>query len=341
MIKIGYLGFYLLIYLLSTCVMTKEERLLRATKLTAGDRVAIIAPGFQPRPEQIRLASQRVQALGLQPQVNPVINQQWGYFAGSIQARAEAINQAFADPEIKALFVIRGGYGSALLLDHLDYQLIKQNPKILLGYSDITALLVGLYQRLGLVTFHGPVAGQQWPEFSVNYLREVLFAGDKARFINPQPLDLKKDIIASQNPVRTINSGTVEGRLLGGNLSVLVSLVGTPYWPEDWRNSILFIEEVGEAVYRIDRMLAQLKMVGVLDQLAGFVLGTCRDCRPQAFGGFRLEQVIDRYIKPLGIPAYSGALIGHQDKNFTLPVGGLVRLDADKGSITMLEPGVT
>jgi muramoyltetrapeptide carboxypeptidase len=215
---------------------------------------------------------------------------------------------------------------------------VARHPKALIGYSDITALLLALHAKTGLVTFHGPNAASEWNPTNVSWLQRILWQGEQASFENP--LD-KGDLLAPvRHRVRTLVPGKARGKLLGGNLTVLTALLGSPYLP-DFSGSILFLEDIDEAPYRIDRMLVQLKLAGVLDRLSGFVWGNCTRCGPgEGFGSLTIPDVLADHIVPLGIPAYSGAMFGHIAQQFTLPVGVEVELDADAGRLRMLESAV-
>ena len=330
-----------LILLLIFNVCWASQAMLKAPRLKKGDAISLIAPGSHILKEQLRFSQERIEKLGLKVQPAKHILGRSGYFAGEEKERVSMINEAFRDSKIKALFSVRGGYGAALLLDQIDYEAIKKNPKIVMGYSDITALLLAIHQKTGLITFHGPMTKYPWPSFTVKNVKDVLFEGKKVTFSNPIEEDIgEKDLIQTENRVTTINSGIAEGRILGGNLAVLTSIIETEYFPKNWKGKILFLEDVGEHSYAIDRMLAMLKQAGVLSQISGFIFGTCFQCTATKEGGFssfQVSEVLERYIKPLGIPAFFGAMIGHQDELFVIPEGALVKMDADKGTITLLE----
>ncbi|MGK0481200.1 MAG: muramoyltetrapeptide carboxypeptidase [Planctomycetota bacterium] len=240
------------------------------------------------------------------------------------------------DPEIKGIWA-RGGWGSARVLPHLDYDAIAQNPKVIVGYSDSTALLSGIHKRTGLVVFHGPFPRTT---FTAEHQSSLLMDG-KAPLLH-NPTDIGSDnTVQTEDRTRTLHPGVARGRLLGGNLTVLTSIVGTPYLP-DFEDAILFVEDVDEAVYRIDRMMTQLALSGVLGKLRGFIFGRCTDCPPgRGHGSLTLEEVLLDHIKPLGIPAFRGSMIGHIDKQFTLPIGAEVEINADAATIQILQPAVT
>ena len=305
--------------------------IIKANALSPGDTVWLITPSTQISPDELNLAIERIEALGLKAALPESILDQYGYFAGTAEIRAKEINDGFSDPAIKAIIAVHGGWGVSTILDKLDYELIKNNPKIIMGMSDITALLLVIHDKTGLVTFHGPNAGSNtWPKFTVDYFKTLLFDGMTAILRNPK---------SNRDQITTINGGIATGKIIGGNLTVISTLMGSEYFPKDWTGKILFLEDVGEDIYRIDRMFAQLDNAGILSQLEGFIFGICRDCISLP-DGFELNQVIKRYIKPLGIPAISGVMIGHIAEKFVVPVGLPIQLDADKGEITLLEPAV-
>lgn len=313
--------------------------LVKPRRLRPGDTVGLISPaGITFEPVRLEIMEETLAALGLNTKHGPHLMDRWGYLAGADADRAADVNQMFADPDVDAVFAFHGGWGTARILPLLDYDAIRQNPKIVLGYSDITALLVALYARAGLVTFHGPLGNSTWNTFSADYLRRILFDAEPVTLQNPT--DRGDNLAQVANRVRTITPGTVRGRLVGGNLTVLTALIGSAYLP-DWTGHILFLEDINEDVYRIDRMLTQLKLAGVLDRIAGFVFGKCTDCDPgSGYSSFTLEEVFIDHIRPLGIPAWHGAMIGHIEDKFTVPLGVEVEIDAEAGTIRMLEAAV-
>ncbi|MGA1372608.1 MAG: S66 peptidase family protein [Pseudomonadales bacterium] len=309
--------------------------------LRRGDTVALIAPAtaaFQQ--DDLDIARESLEALGLRVRIGAHARDRHGSLGGLDADRAADLNASFADPEIRGIFPVRGGWGSARLLPLLDYDQIRANPKVLLGYSDITALLNGIHARTGLVTFHGPNAGGRWDEYSLDIARRVLFDGEALRLTNPRGSRDENVLTETEFRRITITPGRASGRLLGGNLSVLTTLLGSPWMP-DFTDAILFLEDVGENWYRIDRMLTALRLAGVLDTLAGFVFGSCAECEPGAgFASLTPEEIFADHIGSMGIPAWRGAMIGHGQPQWTLPVGTSVTIDADAGTLLMNTPGV-
>lgn len=297
--------------------------------------IGLVSPGSRLHdPERYDEIIAQIKSLGFQVKVAPNARNQYGYFSGSDQERAEDLNAMFADDSVDAIMAFRGGWGSNRILDKIDYELIRNNPKIIVGFSDITALLLTIYARTGLITFHGPVGKSEWTDFTTRHFREVL--GSSSGFTLET---LENDLCEDCNEFTVITPGQSKGKLLGGNLTVLTSMLGSDYLPQ-WKDAILLLEDVGENVYRIDRMLTQLKIAGVLDQISGFILGQCTDCDRANSYSLTLNQVLNDHIKPLGIPAYSGALFGHIDHMITFPIGLSATMDAQQGSITLLEGAV-
>lgn len=296
--------------------------LLYPPTIQRGDTVGIITPSSPlVDDEGYAIAERNFSQLGLTIKWGLHVGKKYGYLAGTDDERLADLHDMFSDPEIKAIVCLRGGSGAARLLDRLDYALIARNPKIFMGYSDITAYHQAIHTQTGLVTFHGAVANSVWTPMVTNQFEQLFFHG-RPPVYTTDPYE-----------IRTITPGIAEGRLLGGNLTVLTGIAGSKYFPQ-FKDSILFLEDIGEQPYRIDRMLSQLALSGALSAISGFVFGKCTDCGTKNVRNtLTLEQILDHYIKPLGIPAYQGARIGHIDEQFILPIGVKARLDAARGSL--------
>jgi muramoyltetrapeptide carboxypeptidase len=303
--------------------------------------VGVVAPAsatFQT--VDIAIARESLEALGLRVRIGKHVLARHGYLAGLDRDRAADINRFFADREVRAVVPIRGGWGSSRVLPYLDYDLIRRNPKVVVGFSDITALHMGLQAKTGLVTFHGPNGLGRWDEWSLEYFKRVLFQGEAVTMQNPTKLSDRNALAQTEHRVQTIAPGTARGLLRGGNLTVLTAILGSPYVPS-FDGASLFLEDVGEDLYRVVRMFTQLKLAGVLEGIRGFVFGTCADCEPgEGFASLTLEEILGDHIRPLGVPAWFGAMIGHQTPQWTVPVGIEAEIDAAQGTIRMLAPAV-
>ena len=239
----------------------------------------------------------------------------------------------------RGVVALRGGWGASRALPYLDYDVIASHPKVMLGYSDITTLLNALLAKSNLVGFHGPNGLSPWSEFSTREMRRVVFDGEAPVMINPRE---RKDTLAvRKNRTYPIVPGRARGRLIGGNLTLFTCLLGTPYFP-DPTGAILFLEETGEWIYRCDRMLTQLALAGVFEKAAGVVFGAFTDCdvSPSGYGRFSLNDIFEQHMIPARIPAFSGAMFGHIPDKRTIPLGVMAEIDADAGTIDLLEPAV-
>jgi muramoyltetrapeptide carboxypeptidase len=318
-----------------------RSALRKPPRLRAGDTVGLVEPaGFTDDQFDLALIKESIAAMGLVPKAAPHLAARWGYLAGKDRERAADLNAMFADKDVRAIFAVRGGWGSARVLPYLDWKIIRANPKLLIGFSDITALHLAIAARAGFTTIHGPNAASAWGALSWDSFRALAFEGQTPTYSSPPGAE---DRLAQRvGRVRTLRGGKAQGPLLGGNLTVLTALMGTPYLP-DFTGAILFIEDVDEAEYRIDRMLTQLALAGVLGKVAGVVFGQCTDCRARgaSYGGFTLSQVLEQHLAPLGVPAFQGALIGHVPNQFSIPVGVRGEIDADAGTIRILESAVS
>jgi muramoyltetrapeptide carboxypeptidase len=311
--------------------LTKPK--LKAKRLKAGDTIAITSPAGAVWDEaQVEKFSNILKGFGFNVVLGNTLKLKTGYFAGTDEERAKELNDLFANKNIKGIFCMKGGWGCARILNLLDYKMIALNPKVLIGFSDITTLLNAIYAKTGLVTFHGPVGNSGWNEWTSSIFKSVVMNGEQTAFpTGPNVEDM----------TITINKGTVKGTLVGGNLTVISSLIGSGYLP-DWKGKILFLEETKEEPYRIDRMLTQLKLAGVLKQLKGVAIGKFVKCEaeePQK--AFNYMQVLEQHFRLLTVPVFYGLMTGHIENKLTLPVGAEVSLDADLGTIKLNEAAVS
>lgn len=313
------------------------RRRLLPMPINKGDTVGLVSPSSATDDSfNLQLAREAMEALGFKVKAGAHIAERRGHLAGTDAERAGDLNAMFADKAVKAIVCTRGGSGAARLLPLLDYNAIRRNPKVLLGYSDITALHNAIQAKTGLITFHGPIGSGSWNRFNVDQFQRVFL--DRALVEYRNVVETGDELVPRQNRTVTITGGKTRGELVGGNLTVLTALAGSPYLP-DFSGKILFLEDVSEAPYRVDRMFSTLKLMGALDKVAGVIFGECTDCKPgDGYGSLTLEQIFDDHVRPLNVPAYRGAMIGHIREQFIVPVGGRVELDADAGTFRMLEP---
>lgn len=311
--------------------------LIKPAALRKGATIGIIAPcSGLPDPEQLPLAVRRLEGMGYRIKVGGTCYAKEAYLAGPDALRADDVNTMFRDDTVDAILCARGGYGATRILSMLDYDAIRANPKVFSGYSDVTAFHAAIMAKTGLCTFHGLMAASDFGQETVDAFSAQAFfraVGD------PMTLGLL------QNPpgyplLRAVVPGRAEGPLIGGNLSLMAALLGTPYLP-DVDGCILFLEDVDEAPYALDRYLTHLKSAGVLDRVAGIVLGDFKRCGPEGEEGARgLWEMFGRTLADLPIPVLSGLRVGHCTPKLTLPLGARCLLDADEGTLTMLEGAV-
>ena len=306
-------------------------------RLKPNDLVAICSPaGASESEANLQQAVLNVESLGLKAKLSPNAGQRWGYLAGTDEQRAADLNAAIADDEVKAIICLRGGYGTMRILPMLDYKGFAKNPKILLGYSDITGLLNAFARKSKVITFHGPIAEAKFLGFEGENVRRAILA-DQELGVFPNPTVLAGDPVYP--PLRTIQPGKAKGRLIGGNLSLLEPCAGSPYGP-DFKDSILFLEDVGEHPYRVDRMLTALWLRGELQKLKGIVMGDFRLPRDEPTdpgpNSFSMDQVFDHLRLWLKCPIFCGLHAGHIRDKLTLPIGGMVEIDADRQTLQFL-----
>jgi muramoyltetrapeptide carboxypeptidase len=314
--------------------------LLRPRRLQPGDTIALINPSgaiHERRPYEI--ATETLQALGFKVREAPHLRARRGHLAGTDAQRAGDVNAMFADPGVHGLLAMTGGSGGARMLPAVDYDLIRRNPKFLGGFSDLTALINAVTRQTGLVTFHAPMGASEWNAFSVARFRELVMEPGTPLLTNPPATD--DALVPRTQRTRTLHGGKAQGHLVGGNLAVLAGIAGSAYWPR-FDGAILFLEEINEYIYRVDRMLSTLALAGAFDRLAGVVIGAFTNCGPgEGFGRLTLDEVFDDHFGPLGVPVYSGASFGHIRLKWTLPVGLPAEMDADAGTLQILQPAVT
>lgn len=318
--------------------ISRGRKIVKPKRLRAGDTVAVVAPASGVETEDFERALKNLEDLGLKTKVGKHARDRNGFLAGTDKERLEDLHQAFADGSVKAVWCVRGGYGASRLLPDVDFKLIARHPKIFVGYSDITALHTAIHQNTGLVTFHGPVAASTFSDYSKNHLTGVLMNPSA-----PYRVELSPDNAAKESNLyrtETITKGKCRGRLIGGNLSLLTALAGTSFALRGVRGKILFLEDVGEKPYRVDRMLTQLRQSIDLRSLAGIALGIFEDCNPKDDASPSLISVVRERLGDLKIPVVYGLSFGHIRDQFTLPVGIEAEMDADNATMSFLKTGV-
>ncbi len=317
-----------------------SKELIRPPRLVPGSRVGLIAPaGPLLELDDLARGQELCRALDYQPVLLPSAGARHGYLAGSDEERLADLNAALADPSLDAIWCLRGGYGMTRILDGVDFDALAARPRPFIGYSDITAFLIAAWHLTGIVTFHGPMARSPLTQFSRSHHHRVLTVSAPGGALGrlPPPAGV---LVPRQNRIVPLRPGRAEGPLVGGNLTLLQCLLGTRHFP-DLDGAILFLEDVHEELYRVDRMLAHLRMAGALDRLAGVAIGQFTELeRRGADGAMGFDEVLATYFLPLGIPVAYGFPIGHVDDQWTIPIGVRARLDAGAGQLELLEAAV-
>ncbi len=320
---------------LSPMLMLKYDAVLCAKKtivpqaLKAGDTIGFITPGSPIKEEKFSIALDNMEKLGLKVKYSANVFKKTGYLAGDDRTRLDDIHTMFEDKEIKAIWCLRGGYGCTRIIPYLDYGLIKKNPKLLIGYSDVTALLLAIFHKTGLLGFHAAVAiSDIFSTYTFESTRSMLFNEKKEHYYESKIQEKEQ---FRQLPY-TIVSGQASGTILAGNLSLLCAMIGGKYAPS-YKNKIIFIEEVGEKPYRIDRMLTQLMQSTDIAKCAGIVLGVFNDCEAKDDDlSFTLKEVLTEKFRIINKPCFYGFPFGHVGDITPLPIGGHGRIDSDKMS---------
>ncbi len=307
-------------------------KVIKPKQLKKGDTIGIVAPASPTRkPNSIEKSIKVLESQGFNVVVGQSCREKHGHLSGNDELRARDINQMFRDKNIHGIFCIRGGYGAPRILDMLDYDNIRKTPKVFLGYSDITAIHIALNQICNLITFHGPMTVsdmiEDFDEFSKeSYLKAISSIVPLGKLFNPEGIEIK-----------SLNSGSAKGKIVGGNLSLIACTLGTPF-EIDTKGKILLIEDIGEFTYSIDRMLTQLKLAGKFEDCNGIILGDFKDCKPEHEGyGLSLLQVFKDIIAPANKPTIYNLMAGHCSPKITIPLGVDAIVDGDDCSLTIIE----
>jgi len=327
---------------------------IKPPRLNYGDTVGVIAPASAPPdPKAIDRSVEALERLGFKAKLAPNVRRRWGFLAGSDRERAGDLMKMFQDRKVNAILCVRGGYGTARLLPLLDYEKIRANPKIFIGYSDITSLHCAFLVKANLISFHGPMLNSDFikddlPEFTLRSFLQTLMepkaAGGIRKGSHVERGGKRSQSRAKSSDISILRSGKASGPLIGGNLSILCATLATPYQPS-FKNKILFLEDLDEVPFRFDRMLTHLLNAGLLQQVAGIAIGTNKDCfDPKAKGckEYRqtMEDVFKERLAPLKIPVVVGLPFGHVPMNATLPVGVRATLDGMNGDLIIEESAV-
>ncbi len=314
---------------------------IKPRRLESGDTIGIISPASAPPdPKNIDRSIAVLERMGFKTKLAPNARKRWGFLAGSDRDRASDLMRMFADPKVNAIICVRGGYGTARLLPYLDYQVIRANPKIFVGYSDITSLHCAFLVKSDLISFHGPMLNsdfvkKDFPDFTlISFLKTLMQASP--------PGSIRTGY--QDKTVEILRRGKVSAPLIGGNISILCASLGTP-WQPSFKNKILFFEDLDEVPYRFDRMLTQLLNAGLLQQVAGVAIGVNADCfdpYAKTMKEFRqtIRDVFEERLLPLKVPVVMGLPFGHIPLNAMLPVGARATLDANKGDLIITEAAV-
>lgn len=318
---------------------TEKISQIKPARLKRGDTVGLITPGSFIDDEGLERAVTNIESLGLRVALGKNIRAYHGYLAGEDSARLDDLHSAFSDRRLSGVWCVRGGYGTTRLLPAIDYDLIRKNPKVLIGYSDITALLQAIWLRTGLVGFHGPVGASELTDYTRRQVISQIMEGHTPWTITRLDYtDERRD--QAEYRAEMIRPGKSRGLLMGGNLSLLSAMSGTPF-SLPAKDRLIFLEDVGEKPYRIDRMLTQLRQAGVLERPAGIVMGVFADCEAgQEEHSLRLVETLRDRLSDVNCPVYYGLPFGHIKDQCTLPIGVEAEFDAENGTLTLLEAGV-
>ncbi len=306
--------------------------MMKPSKLKKGDIVGVIAPASPPKTEPLQKAIRFLEELGLNVKVGKSVHKKYGYLAGEDKERIEDIHEMFKDRNVKAIFCACGGFGTGRIVSRLDFELIRQNPKIFWGYSDITFLHTAIHQQTGLVTFHGPMLSSDIGlddvhEATKESFQQLFHSGD---------IEYTYD----KSKLETVVEGVAGGQVIGGNLTLLVSTLGTPY-EVDTKGKLLFIEDIDEEPYKVDRMVNQLKMANKFNEASGIIIGDFKNCVPKKRErSLTLDEVLTAHIASAGKPVIKGFKIGHSSPSIAIPVGSLGIMDTFEHTLK-IESGIS
>ncbi len=314
-------------------------KIKKPPRLQKGDKVGLIAPASPASAEKFEKAIFNLEKLGLNVSVGTYAHNKIGYLAGEDDKRLSDLHRMYEEDSIKAIWSVRGGYGTTRIIKQLNYKMIRKHPKILIGYSDITALSNAIFARSGVVGFHGPLGSSDFTAYNMDYLQKVLFEGHVKLTVEIGYANREQTSDAYRQ--RVITPGKMRGRLAGGNLSLLSAMAGTGLLP-DFKDKIIFIEDIGEKPYRIDRMLTQLLTSTNIHKASGILLGVFEDCETDdTENSWTLEEVLRDRLGKMGIPVFYGFPVGHIKDQATLPIGIHASFDTTSRKLIYLESPVS
>jgi muramoyltetrapeptide carboxypeptidase len=311
-------------------------RLVKPKKIKKKAVIGLISPASSPdNHSSIGKGVKYLESLGYRVKVGKNVGKSDGYLAGSDKERINDLHDMFRDKDVSAIICIRGGYGASRLLDSIDYKLIRNNPKIFVGYSEITTLQMAFLQKAGLITFAGPMLAPNLSNKISSFTEEIFW---RSLTSNKKLGRIK---LPADGKLPGINRGSISGRIVGGNLAVFAALFGTDYFP-DIKNKILLLEDIGEVPYKVDRLMNQIRLAKVFKRINGLILGRFVDCfeHDPSKQTLTLGEVMDSYLHNLTIPIIYTFPHGHIDDTVTIPLGINVKIDATKGFVELLESGV-
>lgn len=319
-----------------------EVSKIRPKALQKGDTVGLISPGFSVEEASVEYAVNHFTNWGFIPKLGNNVGKTYGYLAGTDEERASDLMAMFLDPEVKAIWCLRGGYGCTRILPLLDFDKIRANPKLIIGYSDITALHLAIHERAKLVTFHGPIAASVPSEYTRLNVESLIYPGIFPKTIYSSEVNEKQGATSNIFKYYPIREGKATGELVGGNLSLIAALTGTGFLPS-FKGKLVFLEDVGEKPYEIDRMLVQLFQGTDLAEAAGIILGVFEDCERETGDdkGFTIHDLFKTFFEPLKIPVAYGFSFGHIKDQCTLPVGVLAEMDTRQKTIRIMESPIS
>ncbi|WP_224489464.1 S66 peptidase family protein [Robertkochia flava] len=320
-----------------------EQPFMHATlakRLEPGDTLGLIAPGYAVSPEKLEEAIGYVEELGFKVYHTDRITGNYGYLSNTDEERLADLHHMFENDDVDGILCVRGGYGCTRILPGINWELIRNHPKIFTGFSDVTALLNEMNRQTGLVCFHGPVGTTLDTDYNKEHFLRIINGDQSEIILSPYPYHEEEEEKPEEYQPYLLKPGKATGILAGGNLSLLAAMTGTPYEP-DYTNKIVFLEEIEEEPYRVDRMLTQLRQSATFDKASAIIMGIFAGCnKSRNSNSFSLKEVLQNTLGDLEIPVAYGFPIGHIDENTTLPMGIPVEADTENMTVKILNSSV-